>query len=119
MASDFSRLMKQDFSDLEAAAKAWHELSTTMDSLTDRHRRQVTGPLHHSWKGDDAEAALYYLEDVESRIGVVETEAMAIASVLESTKFWMEQAQTELRNAVRRAEEGASRSTPTARSPTG
>ncbi|WP_067035255.1 alpha/beta hydrolase [Streptomyces dysideae] len=105
MASDFSRLMKQDFSDLEAAAKAWRQLSTTMDSLTDRHRRQVTGPLHQSWTGDDADAALFYLEDVESRIGVVETEAMAIASVLESTRFWMEQAQTDLRNAVRRAEQ--------------
>ncbi|MCT9079494.1 alpha/beta hydrolase family protein [Streptomyces fulvoviolaceus] len=105
MASDFSRLMKQDFSDLEAAAKAWRELSTTMDSLTDRHRRQVTGPLHQSWKGDDADAALYYLEDVESRIGVVETEAMAMAEVMDTTKFWMEQAQTDLRNAVRRAEE--------------
>ncbi len=104
MASDFSRLMKQDFSDLEAAAKAWRGLSTTMDPLTDRHRRQVTGPLRQSWKGDDANAALFYLEDVESRIGVVETEAMAVASVLESTRFWMEQAQTELRNAVRRAE---------------
>ncbi|KUO14732.1 hypothetical protein AQJ91_45375 [Streptomyces dysideae] len=97
--------MKQDFSDLEAAAKAWRQLSTTMDSLTDRHRRQVTGPLHQSWTGDDADAALFYLEDVESRIGVVETEAMAIASVLESTRFWMEQAQTDLRNAVRRAEQ--------------
>jgi hypothetical protein len=105
MASDFSRLMKQDFSDLEAAAKAWRQLSTTMDSLTDRHRRQVTGPLRQSWRGDDADSALFYLEDVESRIGVVETEAMAIASVLESTRFWMEQAQTDLRNAVRRAEE--------------
>ncbi|MGW2518479.1 alpha/beta hydrolase [Streptomyces sp. NPDC001617] len=105
MASDFSRLMKQDFSDLEAAAKAWRELSTTMDSLTDRHRRQVTGPLHASWKGDDADAALFYLEDVESRIGVVETEAMAVAEVLDTTKFWMEAAQTDLRNAVRRAEE--------------
>ncbi|WP_210582698.1 alpha/beta hydrolase [Streptomyces sp. GESEQ-4] len=105
MSSDFSRLMKQDFSDLEAAAKAWRELSTTMDSVTDRHRRQVTGPLHQSWTGDDADAALFYLEDVESRTGVVETEAMAIASVLDSTRFWMEQAQTELRNAVRRAEE--------------
>ncbi|MFE6619528.1 alpha/beta hydrolase [Streptomyces sp. NPDC057740] len=104
MASDFSRLMKQDFSDLEAAAKSWRGLSTTMDTLTDRHRRQVTGPLHQSWEGDDANAALFYLEDVESRIGVVETEAMAIASVLESTRFWMEQAQTTLRNAVRRAE---------------
>ena len=105
MASDFSRLMKQDFSDLEAASKAWRTLSTTMDGLTDRHRHKVTGPLHHSWKGDDADAALYYLEDVESRIGVVETEAMAIASTLDTTRFWMEQAQTDLRNAVRRAEE--------------
>ncbi|CAL9425536.1 hypothetical protein SUDANB145_01939 [Streptomyces sp. enrichment culture] len=105
MASDFSRLMKQDFSDLEAAAASWRGLSTTMDGLTDRHRRQVTGPLHQSWKGDDADAALFYLEDVESRIGVVETEAMAVASVLETTKFWMEQAQTKLRSAVRRAEQ--------------
>ncbi|MFI1732730.1 alpha/beta hydrolase [Streptomyces acidicola] len=105
MASDFSRLMKQDFSDIEAAAKAWHGLSTTMDSVTDRHRKQVTGPLYHSWKGDDAESALFYLEDVESRIGVVETEAMAIATVLKTTGFWMEQAQNKLRNAVRRAEE--------------
>ncbi|MCF2536999.1 alpha/beta hydrolase [Streptomyces nigra] len=105
MASDFSRLMKQDFSDLEAAVKIWRGLSTTTDSLTDRHRRQVTGPLHQSWKGDDADAALFYLEDVESRIAVVETEAMAIAEVLDTTRFWMEQAQTDLRNAVRRAEQ--------------
>ncbi|GGX13947.1 alpha/beta hydrolase [Streptomyces chartreusis] len=105
MASDFSRLMKQDFSDLDAAAKSWRGLSTTMDSLTDRHRRQVTGPLHQSWKGDDADAAFFYLEDVESRIGVVETEAMAIAEVLNTTRFWMEQSQTDLRNAVRRAEQ--------------
>ncbi|GAA4807713.1 alpha/beta hydrolase [Streptomyces ziwulingensis] len=105
MASDFTRLMKQDFSDLEAAAKSWRALSTTMDLLTDRHRRQVTGPLHQAWKGDDADAALFYLEDVESRIGIVETEAMAVASVLETTGFWMEAAQTKLRNAVRRAEQ--------------
>ncbi|MFE0256153.1 alpha/beta hydrolase [Streptomyces sp. NPDC059010] len=105
MASDFSRLMKQDFSDMEATAKAWRKLSTTMDSLTDRHRRQVTGPLYHSWQGDDAESALFYLEDVESRIGVVETEAMTIFSVLEHTRFWMEEAQRELRNAVSGAEE--------------
>ncbi|MEU6366595.1 alpha/beta hydrolase [Streptomyces sp. NPDC046931] len=104
MASDFARLLKQDFSDLDAAAQTWRKLSTTMDSLTDRHRRQVTGPLHHSWKGDDADSALFYLEDVESRIGVVETEAMAVAEVLDTTRFWMEQAQTDLRNAVRRAE---------------
>ncbi|WP_320777682.1 alpha/beta hydrolase [Streptomyces sp. CRN 30] len=105
MASDFTRLMKQDFSDLEAAAKSWRALSTTADSLVERHRHQVTGPLHHAWKGDDADAALFYLEDVESRLGVVETEAMAVAEVLDTTGFWMEAAQTKLRNAVRRAEE--------------
>lgn len=36
---------------------------------------------------------------------MVETEAMAIASVLETTGFSMKQAQTDLRNAVRSAEE--------------
>ncbi|MDI3408401.1 alpha/beta hydrolase [Streptomyces cavernicola] len=105
MPSNFAQLNNQDFSDLEAAAKAWRKLSSTMDSLTSRHRERVTGPLHNSWKGDDAESALFFLEDVESRLGIAETEAMAIASVLENTQFWMEQAQTELRNAVRRAEE--------------
>ncbi|MFR9674669.1 alpha/beta hydrolase [Streptomyces sp. TR06-5] len=105
MASEFSRLMSQDFSDLEAAVKAWRKLSRTMDALTDRHRRHVTGPLHHTWKGDDADAGMYYLENVESRIGVVETEAMTIATVLDTTRFWMEQAQTDLRSAVRSAEE--------------
>ncbi|MEV0094335.1 alpha/beta hydrolase [Streptomyces sp. NPDC050738] len=105
MASDFARLMKQDFSDAEASSKAWRTLSTTMDSLTSRHRAKVTGPLHHSWKGDDADSALFFLEDVESRLSVVETEAMAIARVVDTTRFWMEEAQTSLRNAVQRAED--------------
>ncbi|MYT73312.1 MULTISPECIES: alpha/beta hydrolase [unclassified Streptomyces] len=105
MASDFARLLKQDFSDTEASAEAWRKLSTTSDSLTSRHRTSVTGPLHHSWKGDDADSALYFLEDVESRLGVVETEAMAVARVVDTTRVWMESAQTALRNAVRRAEQ--------------
>ncbi|MFE6889783.1 alpha/beta hydrolase [Streptomyces sp. NPDC057694] len=105
MASEFARLLKQDFSDTEASATAWRTLSTTTDSLTSRHRSRVTGPLHHSWKGDDADSALYFLEDVESRLGVVETEAMAVARVVDTTRVWMENAQTALRNAVRRAEQ--------------
>jgi hypothetical protein len=105
VASDFARLMKQDFSDAEASSKAWRTLATTMDSLTSRHRTKVTGPLHHSWKGDDANSALYFLEDVESRLSVVETEAMAVARVVDTTRFWMEEAQTSLRNAVQRAED--------------
>ncbi|MER5947733.1 alpha/beta hydrolase [Streptomyces sp. NPDC001904] len=98
-------MLKQDFSDTEAAAEAWRKLSTTSDSLTSRHRSRVTGPLHHSWKGDDADSALFFLEDVESRLGVVETEAMAVARVVDTTRVWMENAQTALRNAVRRAEQ--------------
>ncbi|WP_353945072.1 alpha/beta hydrolase [Streptomyces sp. HUAS MG91] len=97
--------MKQDFSDAEASAAAWRKLSTTSDTLTSRHRARVTGPLHHSWKGDDADSALFFLEDVESRLGVVETEAMAVARVVDTTRVWMENAQTALRNAVRRAEQ--------------
>ncbi|MYW69540.1 hypothetical protein GTY65_36560 [Streptomyces sp. SID8379] len=109
MASEFARLLKQDFSDAKADAEAcvtaWRKLSTTMDALTNRHRAHVTGPLHRSWKGDDADSALFFLEDVESRLGVVETEAMAVARVVDTTRIWMESAQTALRNAVRRAEE--------------
>lgn len=104
MAGDFARLMKQDFSDVEATSQAWRKLSTVMDSLTGRHRTRVTGPLRRSWKGDDADSALFFLEDVESRLGAVETEAMAVASVVDTTRLWMAQAQTDLRNAVRRAE---------------
>ncbi|MFD7918141.1 alpha/beta hydrolase [Streptomyces sp. NPDC059740] len=104
MASEYSRLLRQDFSDIQAAAKAWRDLSRSADHLTDRHRREVTGPLHHSWKGDDADAALFYLEDVASRLGVVETEAMAVASVLDRTRSSMEAAQKELRDTVRTAE---------------
>ncbi|MFJ4716062.1 alpha/beta hydrolase [Streptomyces sp. NPDC088785] len=105
MASDFARLLKQDFSDTEASAAAWRALATTADTLTSRHRTSVTGPLHRSWKGDDADSALFFLEDVESRLSVVETEAMAVARVVDTTRVWMESAQTALRNAVRRAEQ--------------
>ena len=104
MSSDFSRLFKQNFGDLEAAAKAWQKLSKTMGDLSDRHRTRVTGPLHEQWKGETADAALRYLEDVETRMSTVRTEAMAIYRTLDSVRIRMEQAQTNLRNAVRRAE---------------
>ncbi|MFF4651214.1 alpha/beta hydrolase [Streptomyces sp. NPDC001380] len=105
MSSDFARLMAQDFGDLEAAAEAWTRVSGEMDEAAGRHRGRVTGPLRHGWKGEDADAAFFYLGDVEARMDVVRTEAMTIGSVLETTRFWMEQARTDLRNAVRRAED--------------
>ncbi|REK84527.1 hypothetical protein DY245_43000 [Streptomyces inhibens] len=104
MASDYTRLLRQDFSDSEAAEKAWHQLSTAMDELDARHRSKVSGPLHAHWKGDDADAALNYLENLESRFGVVRTEAMAISEALGIARAKMMLAQERLRSGVRELE---------------
>lgn len=104
MASDYARLLKQDFADMTAAADSWQRVSREMDSAFDQHRTKVTGPLHASWQGDDAKAALTFLEDIEMRINVVRTESMTISKAIDTVRFRMEQAQTDLRNAVRSAE---------------
>ncbi|KAA6214599.1 hypothetical protein CP973_36640 [Streptomyces albofaciens JCM 4342] len=104
MASDYARLLKQDFSDMKAAAKAWQVVSREMDTAFDQHRTKVTGPLHSAWEGKDGKAALTFLEDVETRINVVRVEAMTISKAIDTVRFRMEQAQTDLRNAVRNAE---------------
>ncbi|GAB7031272.1 alpha/beta hydrolase [Streptomyces sp. NPDC021749] len=104
MASDYARLLRQDFADMTAAAISWQRVSRDMDSAFDQHRTKVTGPLHASWEGDDAKAALAFLEDIEMRINVVRTEAMTISKAIDTVRFRMEQAQTDLRNAVRSAE---------------
>ncbi|MFI0218370.1 hypothetical protein [Streptomyces lydicus] len=51
MASDYTRLLKQDFADMTAAADSWQRVSRDMDSAFDQHRTKVTGPLHAAWKG--------------------------------------------------------------------
>ncbi|MFH8345140.1 alpha/beta hydrolase [Streptomyces sp. NPDC018045] len=96
--------MKQDLSDLEESAAAWRKLSTTMDTLNDQHRAKVTGPLHAQWEGDDANAALFFLEDLEKRFGIVRTEAMAIAEVLTLAHAKFQEAQRNLRDSVKGAE---------------
>ncbi|MFI7098174.1 alpha/beta hydrolase [Streptomyces sp. NPDC050161] len=104
MTSDYSRLLKQDFSDCDEASAAWHRLSTHMDELNDRHRTKVTGPLHANWSGDDADAALFYLEDLESRFGIVRTEAMAISETIAQGAAKMLLAQSHLRSTVKEIE---------------
>ncbi|MFD8324933.1 alpha/beta hydrolase [Streptomyces lydicus] len=104
MTSDYQRLLKQDFSDCDEASKAWHRLSTHMDELNDRHRTRVTGPLHANWSGDDADAALYYLENLESRFGIVRTEAMAISETIRQATGKMQTAQIRLRSTVKEIE---------------
>ncbi|WP_336052070.1 alpha/beta hydrolase [Streptomyces sp. CA2R101] len=104
MTSDYLRLLKQDFSDCEEASTAWHRLSTHMDELQDRHRTKVTGPLHSNWSGDDADAALFYLEDLEKRFGIVRTEAMALSEVIALARAKMILAQSHLRSTVKEIE---------------
>ncbi|OKH99706.1 hypothetical protein A6A06_21710 [Streptomyces sp. CB02923] len=104
MSSIYARLLKQDLSDFEESAKAWRKLSTTMDTLTDQHRSKVTGPLHAQWEGKDANAALYFLEDLEKRFGIVRTEAMAIAEVITVAHAKLQEAQKNLRDSVKGAE---------------
>ncbi|MEU6330870.1 alpha/beta hydrolase [Streptomyces sp. NPDC047049] len=104
MTSDYLRLLKQDFSDCEEASTAWHRLSTHMDELHDRHRTKVTGPLHSNWSGDDADAALFYLEDLEKRFGIVRTEAMALSEVIALARAKMILAQNHLRSTVKEIE---------------
>ncbi|MET9291309.1 alpha/beta hydrolase [Streptomyces sp. NPDC003077] len=96
--------MKLDLSDVEESAAAWRKLSTTMDTLTDRHRTKVTGPLHANWKGDDANSALFFLEDLEKRFGIARTEAMAIAEVITVGHAKLQDAQRSLRESVKNAE---------------
>ncbi|MEV6595185.1 alpha/beta hydrolase [Streptomyces acidicola] len=104
MTSDFTRLFKQDFSDLKAAGASWEKMSKDMHDAFDSHRMKVTGPLHASWEGKDAENALRFMEDIETRIQITQTESMAIAKVLETTLQHMEQAQNDLRAEVNAAE---------------
>ncbi|MEU9175207.1 alpha/beta hydrolase [Streptomyces sp. NPDC048420] len=104
MTSVFSRLFKQDFSDLKAAGASWEKMSKDMHDAFDSHRMKVTGPLHASWEGEDAENALRFMEDIETRIQITQTESMAIAKVLETTLQRMEQAQRDLRAEVKDAE---------------
>jgi hypothetical protein len=104
LTSDYLRLLKQDFSGCDEATTAWHRLSTHMDELNDRHRTRVTGPLHANWSGDDASSALFYLEDLESRFGIVRTEAMAISESIKDAASEMLAAQVHLRSTVKELE---------------
>ncbi|MFE0379094.1 alpha/beta hydrolase [Streptomyces inhibens] len=104
MTSYYLRLLKQDFSDCDEATIAWHRLSTHMDELNNQHRTKVTGPLHAHWSGDDADSALFYLEDLESRFGIVRTEAMAISETIRDAASEMLAAQIHLRSTVKECE---------------
>ncbi|MDI3407941.1 alpha/beta hydrolase [Streptomyces cavernicola] len=105
MPAQFSDLMKQDFSDLEVAAKSWRALAESLETAQVQHRHRVTGPLHASgWEGTDAHYGFMTMEDNERKLGICESQVTSIATALKGTHHRMQQAQQDLRKAVREAE---------------
>ncbi|GAB7188077.1 hypothetical protein ATKI12_7908 [Kitasatospora sp. Ki12] len=88
------------------AAKAWRDLSNGAQSADNRHRSQVNGPLRQAkWEGGDAESAFYALGRTEQILEIVRVESAAVALTLDTVADRIHQAQTNLQNAVHRAEE--------------
>lgn len=105
MPEKFQELLKQDFSDLQAASKSWHKLSKDLEEAQAQHRRKVTGALHAcGWKGTDAQYAFTMTEDNERRLGTAQSDVSSIATILDGVHHTMEDAQRALRQAVRDAE---------------
>ncbi|MFJ2863996.1 alpha/beta hydrolase [Kitasatospora sp. NPDC087314] len=106
MSNDFELLFSFDPTGLHDAAKAWRELSNGAHSADTRHRNQVNGPLRHSnWEGEDAKLAFTTLGRTEQILEIVRVESAAVALTLDTVADRISQAQTNLKNAVHRAEE--------------
>ncbi|MCK7623285.1 alpha/beta hydrolase family protein [Streptomyces sp. RS10V-4] len=105
MPENFTALLKQDFSDLEAAVRSWQKLAKALEEAQGRHRHKVTGPLHASeWQGADAGNAFLHMEASESQLGTAQSDVTSIATVLDSVHTKMREAQEDLRRCVRTAE---------------
>ncbi|MET8703786.1 alpha/beta hydrolase [Kitasatospora sp. NPDC004723] len=102
----FELLMRFDPTSLHDAAKAWRDLSNGAQSAENRHRSQVNGPLRQAkWEGEDAQKAFYALGRNEQILEILRVESGAVVLTLDTVAERMYQAQTNLKNAVHRAEE--------------
>ncbi|MFI9228399.1 hypothetical protein [Streptomyces rimosus] len=105
MPENFKELLKQDFSDLEAAVSSWQKLGKALEEAQGGHRHKVTGPLHASeWEGVDSRYAFAKMEASESQLGTAQSDVTSVATVLDSVHTKMKEAQENLRRAVRTAE---------------
>ncbi|MFK0290885.1 alpha/beta hydrolase [Streptomyces sp. NPDC090442] len=105
MPENFNELLKQDFSDLEAAVDSWRKLAKALEEAQARHRHKVTGPLHASnWHGTDASYAFLQMEANETQLGTAQSDVTSIATVLATVHTKMREAQEDLRRCVRTAE---------------
>ncbi|MCW7989086.1 hypothetical protein XF35_28560 [Streptomyces platensis subsp. clarensis] len=105
MPENFKELLKQDFSDLEAAIRSWQKLAKELEEAQVQHRHKVTGPLHSSeWQGAGASDAFVKMEGSESQLGIAQSDVTSIASILDTVHIEMKSAQDQLRQSVRTAE---------------
>ncbi|MFE3828940.1 alpha/beta hydrolase [Streptomyces sp. NPDC059092] len=105
MTENFTRLFKQDFSDLKAAVSSWKKLAEALGKTRTDSGKRVTGPLHKAgWTGLSATYGLEAMEATESKLGTAQLDAQLITTVLDTFETKMGAAQRRLRNAVADAE---------------
>ncbi|MER6400535.1 alpha/beta hydrolase [Kitasatospora sp. NPDC001603] len=105
MSGPYELLVRFDPHGLRDAAKGWKALAHAMESTGARHRHQVDGPLRQHWKGADAEAAFPFMSRTEQQLDIIRVEAESVALTLNTVADRMYQAQTNLSNAVHRAQD--------------
>ena len=105
MSNVYALLLTFDPGVLHSAAKGWRGLSHALEDAGTRHRSQADVPLRRTWKGDAADAGFRTMERTERLLDIVRIEAESAALTMDTVADRMYQAQTNLTNAVRRAEE--------------
>ncbi|MEU5825828.1 MULTISPECIES: alpha/beta hydrolase [Streptomyces] len=101
----FAQLLRQDFSDLEAATGSWQKLTEALDDARAGSGKRVSGPLHKAgWAGVAAHYGFAALEATESKFQTAQTNAQLIRTVLSTLSTRMQAAQRKLRHAVSDAE---------------
>ncbi|MEU1284533.1 alpha/beta hydrolase [Kitasatospora sp. NPDC005856] len=104
MSNLYELLLRFDPTGLHEAAKAWRALSNGAQAADSRHRSQVNGPLRNgNWEGEDAQKAFYTLGRNEQILEIVRVESVALTLATVADRMY--QVQTNLKNAVHRAEE--------------
>ncbi len=105
MSNPYELLLKFDPQGLREVARKWKALAHTAETVGSRHRNQVNGPLHQQWEGADARVAFPFMARTEQQLDVVRVEAETVALTLNTVADRIYQAQTNLTNAVHRAQD--------------
>ncbi|MQY13411.1 hypothetical protein SRB5_35590 [Streptomyces sp. RB5] len=102
---DFRTLMRQTTAEVSAAHTSWENLYKLCRTQQEQHRRHVTGTLRMAgWKGEAAGAGMHALDAAEVQLGIAESQALSISTVLDTLKQRMDAARSNLRTAVKEAE---------------